>query len=95
MKLEAKVDALADFVNCSIEFNPDYSEKEKEAIRKKYNLQDFTSEEIELMRTLQAMTQQLQREKGTRYLTAEDDKELRRQFQAWLIEREQSKEKVQ
>jgi hypothetical protein len=38
---------------------------------------------------------EIQKERGTRYLTAEDDKEMRKRFQAWLIEREQSKEKEQ
>lgn len=92
-RLQEKLEDITDLVSQRVEFFSVYSEKEKEAMRKRFGLKEYSEEEKEVYRAFRDISMEIQKERGTRYLTAEDDKEMRRRFQAWLIEREQSKEK--
>ena len=88
MKLEERLNEIGGFVAQTVEFGK-YTEKEKEALRKKYNIREFSEEEKQLMKDYLEMSRELQKEKG--YLDEKDMVEFKKRFKAKLKKREKAK----
>jgi hypothetical protein len=83
LKLENRLNQIGDLVAHNIEFG-NYSEKEKQAIRKQYRIRDFSDDEKELLHAFQDISREVQGEKG--YMAAKDNEEFDRRYQAFLKE---------
>jgi len=83
LRLENRLDQIGDLVAHNIEFGH-YSEEEKNAIRKKYRIKEFSEEEKELLYAYQRIFEEVQGPKG--HLDPEDMKEVERRYQAFLRE---------
>jgi len=73
-----RLNGITDLVSEQVEFFGKFSEEEKAAMRKRYDLKQYSSEDKELIRAFAAMAMELQRGKG--YMNAEDHKELKKRF---------------
>jgi hypothetical protein len=82
--LEDRLDDITGLVSAQVEFHWNFSEEEKEAMRKRFGLKVYSTFEKEVYRAYYAIASELQKEKG--YLTPEDDKEIKERMRAWLIE---------
>jgi len=89
MKLEDRLDEIGDFVAHTVEFGP-YTKEEKDALRRKYNIKEFSEEEKQLKHDFNEIAMKLQKEKG--YLDEKDWKELKRRFKAKYRKREKAKQ---
>ena len=65
--------------------------EEKEALRKRYNIREFSKEEKKRIQDFMEIEMELQKEKG--YLDQKDEKELKRRFAARLKKRQMAKER--
>lgn len=83
--LEDRLSNLTDLLSEQVEFFWNCSEEEKEALRRKYGLRKYSEEYKEIYRAFNAMTMELQKEKG--YLDEKDVKELKRQLKT-ILEKE-------
>ncbi|MFB0514480.1 MAG: tyrosine-type recombinase/integrase [Candidatus Bathyarchaeia archaeon] len=90
MNLEERLDKIGDFMASTVEFG-NYTEEEKEAVRRKFNLREFTEEEKQQMDDLKEIVTVLQGEKG--YMDEKDNEELKRRFAAKLKKRQMAKER--
>jgi len=88
--LEDRLNEIGDFAAHVVEFGR-YTEEEKEALRRKYNIKEFPEEERQLMHILGEIRKELQKEKS--YLDEKDEKEVTRRFAAIYKKREKAKKK--
>jgi len=90
MNLEDRLNEIGELVAHNIEFGP-YAKEEKEALRKRYNIREFSKEEKKRIQDFMEIEMELQKEKG--YLDQKDEKELKRRFAARLKKRQMAKER--
>lgn len=90
MNLEDRLNDIGDFVAHKVEFGP-YTEAEKEAVRRKFNIREFPEEKRQLMHDYNEIAMDLQKAKG--YLDEKDMVELKKRFKARLKKREKAKKK--
>lgn len=91
VKLEDSLNDVRGYMASHVEFS-NYTEEEKEAIRRRYNLREYTDEEKQQMYDLTELVKEIQGEKG--YMTKEDDEELKRRFAERLRKREKAKQRT-
>jgi len=87
MELEDRVKEYGGWIANWVEFS-NFTEAEKDAIRRKLNIRGFTDEEKELMRELIAITNELTDEKGEI-----DSEGVERRFKAMIKKRQKEKRK--
>jgi len=90
-ELENKVTQYGDWLNNWVEFSKDYTEEEKEVIRKQLGLREFSKEEKQLMHDFYEIGRELQKAKG--YLDEKDMVKLKKRFEARFKEREMAKKR--
>jgi len=90
MNLEDRLNEIGDFAAHTVEFG-NYTKEEKEALRRKYNIKDFSEQEKQLTHDYGEIAKELQKEKG--YLDEKDWEELKRRFAARFKKRAKAKER--
>ena len=90
MNLEDRLNEIGDFAAHTVEFGP-YTDEEKEALRRKYNIREFSKEDKQLMHEYNEIAMELQKEKG--YLDEKDMVELKKRFKARLKKRGKTKKR--
>lgn len=90
MNLEDRLNEIGDFAAHTVEFGS-YTKEEKDALRRKYNIKEFSEERKQLMHDYNEIAMELQKEKG--YLDEKDNKELKRRFATRLKKRQMAKER--
>lgn len=90
MNLEDRLNEIGDFAAHTVEFGP-YTDEEKEALRRKCNIREFSKEDKQLMHECNEIAMELQKEKG--YLDEKDMVELKKRFKARLKKRGKTKKR--
>ena len=89
MKIESRLDEYGELLASWVE-SAKFTDEEKEAVRRRWNIREFSQEEKQWTQEVMTVMTDLQKEKG--HLDEEDMKEMKRRLKPLLEKREKAKE---
>jgi integrase len=88
--LEEELENVSGFIATNLEFDEELTDQEKQALRKKFGIREFTEKERELLQAYRNITKEFCDEEGN--LTPVNAKEIDKKFQAYLKKRVENKD---